>query len=169
VAAGAMLFGAADEEQGQGRPASIDVRPSHPVPARTQPSSPPVPRASSRRVTSRGEPTPRPAVVPTRPVTQSSPAPDPAARLRSLAVLLRADRRAEHNQRLQSAVTLLDEAATAVTDGSPATDLVRAAFSQLADAERSDNWHPGRSESTLLGALGYRSPMTTHSHSRHGD
>ncbi|WP_329478668.1 serine/threonine protein kinase [Kribbella sp. NBC_01484] len=164
VAAGAVLFGAAGEEQAQSTPASIDIRPSHPVLASARPSSP---RASSTGRPSRNEPTPRPTVVTTSPVTHSSPAPDPAARLRDLAVLLRADRRAEHNQRVQSAAMLLDQAAAAVTDSSSATDLVRAAFGQLADAERSDSWHPGGSESTVLRALGYRSPMTTHRHSRH--
>jgi hypothetical protein len=168
VAAGAMLFGAAGEEQAQGTPASIDVRPSRPVRASTQPSSPPHPRTSSTQRPSRNEPTPRPTAAPTTPpVTHSSPASDQAARLHSLAVLLHADRRAAHNQRVQSAATLLDQAAAAVTGSSPATDLVRAAFGQLADAERSDSWHPSGSESTLLRALGYSSPMTTQRHGRH--
>ena len=167
VAAGAVLFGAAGEEQAQSTPASIDIRPSHPVRASARPSSPPRPRASSTGRPSRDEPTPRPTVVTTSPVAHSSPAPDPAARLQDLAVLLRADRRAEHNQRVQSAASLLDQAAAAVTDSSPATDLVRSAFGQLADAERSDSWHPSGSESTALRALGYRSPTTIHRRSRH--
>lgn len=160
VVAGAVLFGATNE-QAQSGSAALDIPPSHKVPS-ARLASPPPPQASTRRP-SRDQTTPRPTVTPTtRPVSHSSPAADPAAPLRNLAALLRADRRAENNQDLQSAATLLDRAA----DRTPATDLVGAAFGQLADAERAGSWHPSGPESTLLAALGYRSP-TTRNHHRH--
>jgi serine/threonine-protein kinase len=167
VAAGALLFGTADQEQAQSSPASVDVRPSRPVRVSPRPSSPPLPRPSPTRRPSRDQPTPRPTAGATTP--PAGVVPDPAARLHSLAVLLHADWRTEHSQRLQSAATLLDQAVAAGAGSSPSAELVRTAFGQLADAERSDSWHPSRSESTLLGALGYRSPLGTHSHHRHDD
>ncbi len=165
VVAGAVLFGATSE-QAQSGSAALDIPPSHPVRASARTASPPPPQASTRRP-SRDQTTPRPTVTPTtRLVSHSSPAADPAAPFRNLAALLRADRRAGNNQDLQSAATLLDRAADAAADGTTTTDLVGAAFGQLADAERAGSWHPSGPESTLLAALGYRSP-TTRNHHRH--
>jgi hypothetical protein len=170
VVAGAVVFGADGQDQAPSGVTSAYVRPGHPVPTSARPSSPALPRASSTRRPSRDQPTPRATVVPTtRLVSDSRLTPDSAAQLRSLADLLRADRRAVRNQGVQSAATLLEQAAADITDGSTAAaaDLVHAAFGQLADAERTGSWRPSGPESVLLGSLGYQSPTTTHTHRGH--
>jgi hypothetical protein len=94
-----------------------------------------------------------------------------AARLGSLAALLRGDQRVADSRSLRSAAAKLDQAATLLAAGSRTTaaGLTQSAFEQLAEAQRSGRWQPSKAESDLLQSFDYRPPAASVRPDRHDD
>jgi hypothetical protein len=164
VLGGTVLLGAGGADE----PLSAPAGPKHPSPSVARPTAPAHPRVASTQRPSRGGITPRPATQPTtrateKNVTNTAPASASAARLRSLATLLRDDPAAQRSRAVLSAARTFDQAANELTSGSQTTaaKLVQDALDRLGDAQRGGRWQPTPAESALLTPLGYHPAATT--------
>jgi hypothetical protein len=123
------------------------------------------PATAKASVKPTARPTPKPTRTSSTPSsTPSSPrtttAPDPqavqAAKLRTLARLLREDADGRGARTVRAAARDLDQAAESVAngDGEEAADQVRAAVRRLNEAQRNGRWQPSQQIVTLFGQLG---------------